>query len=152
MIKFPDEFHALRLYQMLPSSLMGMLVISNYQISATPLWIGQQLYTYLCLTLLLFSFHLLCHIHIISWFYSTNPVQSSEPRWRADFISPCYSQHCTNFPFHCTLPLTVLVPIPISTWQSWTGVTTFCTVAFFEGVVEQQKQNGDLDGNQLSYR
>lgn len=42
----------------------------------------------------------------------------------------CYGPCCTSFPFLCTSALNVLIPIPISTRQFWTSVTTFGVVAF----------------------
>lgn len=52
---------------------------------------------------------------------------------------------CTSFPYHCSLPLRVLIPVPISTWQSQTQVTTLRLVAYCR-VVEQRKQMCDGNG------
>lgn len=76
--------------------------------------------------------------HLLSLVYKP-PVRSDEQCWRPDCLLLCYSQHCTSFPFHCTLPFSVLISIPISTWQFRTSVTTFWAVAFC-WLIEQLKQ------------
>lgn len=68
------------------------------------------------------SYHLLILLH-------KHPDRSSEPRWWW-LLPHCVTANIAQALIFTAPYLSVLILIPIPTWQSWTRVTTFCVVVF----------------------
>lgn len=116
MRKFPDEW---------VSSATFLILQHTLWIVSCWVGVGHQLLAFSHLVFSLSTSHSYHHLILLH----KHPDRSGEPRWWW-LLPHCVKANIAQALIFTAPYLSVLIRIPIPTWQSWTSVTTFCVVAF----------------------